>query len=174
MRRFPAKLAWTILTVALPVAGAGAPALAAGEAEVRLYTNEDLARFPVLPDSTVAAEKPAREEWAGVVAYLEREHARIDADRAHRLERDRAEAEVEFIQRQGDRRRYSLPYDAWRYGHGRPDRLRATSFRTGGAIRPLHAGPTRSQIDYFKATRRSGADAVPQRSRPRVGPGKSK
>jgi len=171
MKRLHHRLLWTTfaLALALPATGILFPVLASGEPEVRLYTNEDLERFPVLPDSTVSAAAPDGDEWPVVVDYLEREYSRIDADRAYELERNQSEAEVELIRGEVGRRRYSLPYGAW--GFGRVSRHAGGKSGHGkpGPIRPLHAGPSRAQIDYYKATRRSGADAFPQRSRPAGG-----
>jgi len=143
---------------------------------VRVYTNADLERFPALPDSDVEASRPSADEWRFVTDYLQRQYTRLDADRDYSLERERAEAEVDLIRSRANRRTYGLPvywnrYDRW---NGAPDtrppgeggigRLKRATL-PDGSIRPLHAGPTRAQVDYFKATRRSGADAVPSNSR---------
>jgi hypothetical protein len=153
-----------------------APSVARAEEQgVRVYTNADLERFPVLPDSDVEASRPSADEWRFVTDYLQRQYTRLDADREYSLERERAEAEVDLIRSRTNRRTYSLPgywnrYDQWngapdnRPGEGIAGRLKRATLPSG-SIRPLHAGPTRAQVDYFKATRRSGADAVPSNSR---------
>jgi len=156
----------------------------AEDGEVRLYTNDDLERFPTLPDSEVEASRPSNDEWRFVTDYLERQYSRLDADRKHSMERDRAEAEVDLIRRQANRRTYGLPfywnrYDSWngapgrRPGKGALDRIKRVRL-PDGSIRPLHAGPTRTQIDYFKATRRSGASAFPENSRSRSSGGRKR
>jgi hypothetical protein len=147
----------------------------AEERDVRLYTNADLERFPDLPDSRVEAAKPSTEEWGFVTDYLQRQYSRIDADRAHALQRERAEAEVELIRTRANRRTYGLPlywnrFGVWRRVPHRPPREGAIgrmrrALLPDGSIRPLHAGPTRAQIDYAIASRRSGADAFPSNSR---------
>jgi hypothetical protein len=83
-----------VLSVWMPAAGA--------EDAPRVYTNADLERFnrpaagaPAAP--TGSAADPAS-EWKYVQDFLDREYARIDADRRHRLEvreSDRQERESE-------------------------------------------------------------------------------
>jgi len=156
----------------------------AEDGEVRLYTNIDLERFPTLPASEVEASRPSADEWRFVTDYLDRQYTRLDADREHSMERDRAEAEVDLIRRQANRRTYGLPvywnrFDSWngapgrRTGKGTLGRIKRATLPSG-SIRPLHAGPTRAQIDYFKATRRSGASAFPGNSRPHSGGGRKR
>ena len=162
-----AALVACLLACGLAVAGE-----AGTDGEVRLYTNADLERFPSLPSSTVEASTPSEEEWRFVTGYLDRQYERLDKDRAYEMKRRREEAEVELIQRRANRRTYGLPLYWGRFGHfgrvpGRPggDHTAGRLVRAAlpdGSIRPLHAGPTRAQVDRFKATFRSGADAVPR------------
>jgi len=82
------------------------------EEQPYVYTNADLAKLdwgaaddpappPVTDPVRVAVE---RARWDFVQSFLKGEYARLDADRAHRLDRERAQAE----QRASQRKRYSL------------------------------------------------------------------
>jgi hypothetical protein len=174
MNRARISVAATALCVLALVWTVHSPARG-GDGEVRLYTNADLERFPLLPDSEVEAARPAADDWRVVTDYLQRQYARVDAERAYALERERAEAEVDLIRRGAGRRTYGLPYTFLRYGPyhrvpRKPPRDGAIGRITrgllpDGAIRPLHAGPTRAQIDHARASRRSGSDAFPSNSR---------
>lgn len=91
---------------ALVLVAASSPGVQAGD--VPLYTNADLERYrtpetaddparPVLsPAATSATELQGpcltADGWAFVAAFLEREYARLDADRRSELERSRLEA----------------------------------------------------------------------------------
>jgi hypothetical protein len=143
----------------------------AAEPEVHVYTNADLQRFE-LPGETGEPDPQPVETWGYVVDYLEREWARIDADRSHDLERARVRND-EMLR---DRSTISIPYAPFYYGFrvhdryrgNRPeqfdgDRLRGISaFRQPGH-RPLHAGPTHTQIHRARALRHKGVDAFPSR-----------
>lgn len=88
----------SVLTVLLLLAGSS---IAASAEDVPLYTNADLVRFrtPETADDpqrtleTMAWVEPAPcLTWAFVAEFLEREHARIDAERRSDLERSRLES----------------------------------------------------------------------------------
>jgi hypothetical protein len=142
----------------------------ADDEPVRLYTNADLERFgepspadahPVVHDDEAA--------WKFVTDFLEREHGRLDAERAHDLERRRVQTEEQFVDR-SRRRSYGVPLGV--LGYGLRGGHRSKHFRrnvrgglpaTGGRIVPLHARPSLAQINRAKATRLSGRDAFPNR-----------
>ena len=178
MRRSTRSLSTALFCLLVWTAAAGV-ASGADEGEVRLYTNADLERFPTSPDSEVVASHPTTDEWRFVTDYLKSQYTRLDADRKYSMERERAEAETDLIRHQANRRTYGLPvywnrFDRWNGapghspGEGTIGRIKRAMI-PDGSIRPLHAGPTRAQVDHFKASRRSGADAYPGNSRSRSG-----
>ena len=60
--------------------------------EVVLYTNADVERLEPLPTGQILVDTSLdTEAWDFVAAFLVRERAKIKADRAHGLERDRVE-----------------------------------------------------------------------------------
>jgi hypothetical protein len=74
--------------LATPALGAGSPAPDTDPPEaVRVYTNADLEKF----GPSEAPEGPVRTrdggEWAFVQAFLDREHARLEAERDYELRR---------------------------------------------------------------------------------------
>ena len=175
MRTLPRRAAvFGVCLLVLAALALSAPR-AEDEDRVRLYTNADLERFPALPDSSVVAGQPSAEEWRFVTEYIDRQYERLDADRSHLLERERTEAESEWIRHRAGRRSYGLPL-YWGHYPARPRVPRAEDGRDRGerilrtlgpdaSIRPLHARPTRAQLDRFRASFRSGADAVPGQGR---------
>lgn len=79
---------WTFVVVpVLAAMGIGVAAAASAE-EVPLYTGEDLDRMfgppPVGP--SVPVDKTRPEDWRWVEQFLDREYARIDADRRYDLD----------------------------------------------------------------------------------------
>ncbi len=87
------------------VLSVGIPAgLLADKAETptRVYTNADL---EVLPEVTVSTplEPIDGAGWEFVTAFIERERARIDADRQHALDRQFVESETERQEPTGER-----------------------------------------------------------------------
>jgi hypothetical protein len=164
-----------IVTAALP-----ATAQIDGGEDVRVYTNADLERLAPLPvDSEPVAADPDP-GWQIVTEFLDREHARLDAERAHDLERRRVELEERTIDPRRSRAAYAYPF-RYPYGvhpYGRPGKRHGgrgrfgsvpratTTSSVGGRIVPLHARPTLAQTQRAKAIRRSGTDAFPSRGRP--------
>ena len=139
---------------------------AAEDGEVRLYTNADLeALEPLTLERQPQVERPA-ESWEFVNEFIDRSHARIDAQRDH----DLARAALETIP--GERRRGRvgfLPLQGFyhqRFPLFRGER--STRARTDGggmrtpAIRPIHAGPSKAMRMRSQATRRDGRDAFPR------------
>jgi hypothetical protein len=132
---------------------------AAGE-DTRVYTNLDLERMfgpPSTDRGPVATHDDA--DWDFVTEFLDREHARIDADRSYEIERRRRSLEVDWK----DRHHYHhYPYAGYPRGHVRTGRLDAQG-QPGGHIVPLHARPSLALINYSRAKQRSGVDAFPAR-----------
>jgi hypothetical protein len=148
----------------------GAPS-SAGDEPVRVYTNADLEELPA-PAPAAAASEGVEDElgWQFVAQFLEREHARIESERAAELERRRLELEQQALVPEG-RWEYGLAGVPWfdrsfecgderRHLHARPGVL-------GRPIRPLHAGPTLAELHWQRAIGRSGADAFPGNARAR-------
>ncbi|HZN53877.1 MAG TPA: hypothetical protein VFB67_01025 [Candidatus Polarisedimenticolaceae bacterium] len=81
--RARALAAWVPLTMLLT----GASALA--EEPVPLYTSEDLDRMfgPPPPTQVAPIASSAPEDWAWIEQYIDRQYARIDADRQYDLNR---------------------------------------------------------------------------------------
>jgi hypothetical protein len=133
------------------------PAARADDAD-RVYTNLDLERLfgpPSVNTGPVVTNDDA--DWEFVKEFLEREHARIDADRSYELERRRQRLETDRTTRRDAHISYGYPY--YPYAHGNV-RLSHPS-RQGGRIVPLHARPSLAQINRSKARRLSGVDAFP-------------
>ena len=82
MRIIPVALA---LAAVLPVGLAGA-----GTETVPLYTNDDLDRMfgPPPPPVTAPVDKTTPEDWSWVEQYIDRQYARLDADRQYDLARE--------------------------------------------------------------------------------------
>jgi hypothetical protein len=166
--------------LALGVAGAVAAQSGPGEpadAPVRVYTNEDLEELPPIPPLVIVDDsgKPleiegASERWAFVDEVLGQAYARIDADRAHWIERRRAEAEADALERIQSRPRYLLPWNAWyggsRVGHYEGGRLRRQASRLWERpnahlfqpITPIHARPYRTNLFRAEARFQSRSD----------------
>jgi hypothetical protein len=85
MRRFGLAL----LVVPLAVAMSTAPARAADPEAVPLYTSEDLDRMfgPAPAGPSVPVDKSRPEDWAWVEQFIDRQYARVDADRRYDLDR---------------------------------------------------------------------------------------
>jgi len=84
MRRFgsSAFLLITILSIA------AIPARAADVEPVPLYTSDDLDRmFGPAPGPSASLDKTRPEDWAWVERFIDRQYARVDADRQYDLDR---------------------------------------------------------------------------------------
>ena len=153
------------------------PPAPANDEPVRVYTNADLEPLTALANGvlTVEGEPKAQsdaEAWRFVGEFLDREARRLDAERAHELELRRA-AQDEIREDHGYYPLstygygYGYGYDAWRHDgsrrHGRGHRRDGFAF--GEPIRPIHAGPTKTQIMWSKAKHLSGVDAFPSNRR---------
>jgi hypothetical protein len=79
-------LASVTLSATLAFAGG---AIAAADEEVPLYTNDDLERmFGAVPTPAYdLADRTQPEDWQWVESYLDRQYARLDADRQYELNR---------------------------------------------------------------------------------------
>jgi hypothetical protein len=102
------RLAWiSVVLIGILLVGPGplagqAPAEGSAAEEVPLYTNEDLDKYgpPSGPDVPVAVAVASGDgDWRAVQQFLDREYARLDAERRYELEREalrlRAAAEEE-------------------------------------------------------------------------------
>jgi hypothetical protein len=160
----------------------GEQASDATEQSIRTYTNEDLEKLPPLPSLVIVddAGEPikfegAEERWAFVDSVLGQAYARIDADRAHWIERRRAEAEADALERIHSRPRYLLPLNyfgrGYAVGHGPDRRLRREASRLWERpnahlfqpITPIHARPY--QTNLFTARSRFQASGGGQGGR---------
>jgi hypothetical protein len=101
------------ILVALQASFAQSPPASAEK--VPLYTNADLDRMfgPSTPPAADAGTTaPTPEEWSWVERFLDRQYARIDADRRNDLDRQAADAETSVVP--------ASPYGnpiAWRLGY---------------------------------------------------------
>src|SRR5262245_15673370 len=86
-------------------------ALASSGDSVPLYTNDDLDRMfgPPLPAVSQPVDKSTPADWAWVEGYLDRQYARIEADRQYDLQRRVIEYEEEHPY-------YETPY-LWTSGY---------------------------------------------------------
>ena len=152
------------------LATSGVPAQAEDD-PVRLYTNADLERFgEASPADTHPVDYDDEAAWRFVTEFLDREHRRLDADRAHDLAQRRAQTEENLADRATRRRSYGVPLGVLGYGlrgGHRPKHFRRNVHgglpSAGGRIVPLHARPSLAQLNRAKATRLSGRDAFPKR-----------
>jgi hypothetical protein len=154
-------LAAALLVLVAPVAGAD---------EVRVYTNADLESFAVASDTvSPPARSPVDDHaaWEFVQSFIEREHARIDNERALELERARTAAEIESYGRSVER--YLIGYPPYYRGQRVKHRVRGygddTGHRAQTSVRivPLHARPTLMDVRRAQAQRYKGVDSVPNR-----------
>lgn len=141
--------------LAVSLAPAGVPAAEATEAAPRLYTNADLARFgdpSPLRSTPIAAHESG---WLDVQAFLDREYARIDAERRHELTRRESERRDRMIDGGRERSPRALPL-AWH-------RWWLAAGECGNAITaPVRPGRQPRNPLPSRPIRRPGA---PQRSR---------
>ena len=153
-----------LCAVMLPVAAQ------TGAETVRVYTNADLERLEPLAVDSAPVARHDEAEWEFVTEFLEREQAKIDADRAHRLEQRRVAIEEGFVGDRRSRSGYRIPYGIYPYGqrYKRVSHHGVRSPAIGGRIVPLHARPSQAQVQRAKAVRRSGTDAFPSNSRARA------
>jgi hypothetical protein len=82
----PVWLAGTVLAAAVLAA---VPVAGADPEQVPLYTSEDLDRMfgPVPTGPSVPVDKTTPEDWRWVEQFIDRQYARVDADRRYDLER---------------------------------------------------------------------------------------
>lgn len=109
MKRVPLALA--ILLLALPAPGSG-PCESPPDTEVPLYTNEDLLRLFGPPARAVGEAPPAAvsaELWERVQAFIEWEHALLDARAQQELERLRLLHERQRLEQERRRGVLLLP-----------------------------------------------------------------
>jgi hypothetical protein len=161
----------------------------AGTDGPRVYTNEDLEKLPPLQPLVIIDDdgqplkiEGAEERWAFVDSVLGQAYARIDADRAYRIERRRSEAEADAVERLESRPRYLLPYSYFYRGEvGAPreeSRLRRAASRLWDPpnarlfrpITPIHARPyltnvlrAKSRLSATKPASRLGRGAGSRR-----------
>jgi len=129
------------------------------EDPVRVYTNADLEELEPLPVGAPAEGQSDESGWKFVAEFIDREHRRLDAERAHALNRRLVEIEEEETSYRSHGF-YTYPYvPGVRKRTGR--RARATTSGPGGHIVPLHARPSPTMVQRSKAIQRSGRDAFP-------------
>ncbi len=102
----------SVLIVLLLSAG---PSAAETESKDRVYTNADLEELPEVSVSAPLAPTDGA-GWDFVTAFIERERARIDADRQHALDLQFVESETERDRETGER--YWIPGPGYGYGYG--------------------------------------------------------
>jgi hypothetical protein len=109
---------WRLASVISSVLMAGLGfAVAADREEVPLYTGEDLDRMfgPAPASPSVPVDKTRPEDWRWVEQFLDRQYARIDADRQHDLSR----REVDIAEgRQEEPSEFYGGSLLWRWGGG--------------------------------------------------------
>jgi hypothetical protein len=93
--------------------------VAAQPEKVPLYTGEDLDRMfgPAPASPSVPVDKTRPEDWRWVEQFLDREYARIDADRQHDL--NRRESDVASQREEGSSEYYGGSL-LWGWGGGYP------------------------------------------------------
>lgn len=160
-----------ILSLVVPALAAlaiGAPA-AADRESVPLYTGEDLDRMfgPVPAGPSIPTDKTRPEDWRWVEQFLDREYARIDADRRHDLD----SRQVDIAAGQFDEPEpfyggsllwgtgYPYPASRWNVagpgrGYGRRDGAAACNGSRGLEIRA--AGTTRGGVSARGMARANG------------------
>jgi hypothetical protein len=111
----PWRLAFLI--VALALAGVGLAAAAETE-KVPLYTREDLDRMfgPAPASPSVPVDKSHPEDWRPIEQFLDREYARIEAQRQNDLNR----REMEIATRRENDSQYYGGSLLWGWGAGYP------------------------------------------------------
>jgi hypothetical protein len=145
-----------------------ASVLSAGAAEVRVYTNADLAELPPIETGQPVEGGDGELGWEFVHDFIDREHRRLDAEREWELERRAADTERdrEARYRAGSSWGY---YGVYPYHptYGRPDHGKRPGNRGPGIgvdapIRPLHAGPTLAERQRARAIQNAPGTIRPQ------------
>ena len=139
MRMWTAVVVWALGTGALAAAGEAVP----------LYTNDDLDRMfgPPLPPVTDRVDKSGPADWSWVEEFLDRQYARIDADRQYDLSRRATAASVETIpDTTANGWTYAYPVSWWWNG-GR--RFGPTS---RPVIRSMHVEAVHASAGHSRAT----------------------
>ncbi len=88
----------------------------AGDDEVRLFTNDDLDRLFGPAPATVSnpVDKSRPEDWRWVQEFIDRQYARIDADRGFDLDRRSTETAEHRVEELGP---VDVQPAAWRLGY---------------------------------------------------------
>ena len=143
--------------------------VASAQEPVRVYTNADLKPLPESSSPAPAAESRDDAGWEFVQAHLQREYDKIAADRNYDLDR----AAVDASRRDRERSVYAVPYAPFFWGahyprHGRhprqkPEHRSKAAIYRASTPRPIHAGPTRTQVFRARALQYRGVDAFPNR-----------
>ncbi|MCP3982335.1 MAG: hypothetical protein GY716_23785 [bacterium] len=129
------------------VVGCASGAAAAEEGYV--YTNADLLEMfgPPSPAPEPPAQ-PADGGWEMVIEFIDRQYERIDAERAHDLDRLLTEAEAGAAAREASEPRYYLPYSPYYVAPYRP--------RPAPRPEPPVARPLPSKPGYDTGSRHHG------------------
>lgn len=123
---------------------------------IHVYTNADIDALEPVPETRTIRDADFRnDDWGPVLQFIEREHARLDAERRYRLERQVTDVQLDTLRNPAPS--YGLayaPYSFFGHGYYRNDRRsgrvpRATLYgfsglrprQPGGLIKPLHARP---------------------------------
>ena len=166
-------LSFKRFSVLLGVLLIAATASVRAEEEVYVYTNADLAKLDWSTDAALApspvtdpvfvAQEQAR--WDFVQSFLKGEYARLDADRAHRLDRERAQA----VERASQRKRYSLAgYPYWFRPGGRSSKryVGHHKFQIGATMPPSYRPVVKPNRPSTGRPRPSTLPRVPRGRRP--------
>ena len=144
----------------LTLAMASRPTRAA-EDEVPLYTNADLDRMFGKSEPSAPSRVPsttAEEDWGRVESFLDREYARLDADRKYELER-------RALREEPPRADYYAGYAVWGLGYPASTWWYGVSgaYARGTYGRPAHGGHTtvdhpRQRMVHSSQTRIHGGE----------------
>jgi hypothetical protein len=170
-----------LLAMVLTWVGSGAMAAEqSGDEAPRLYTNADLDRLgpgPAEPSRPISgADDPG---WDYVQQFLDREHARLEADRLMDLEESRRAAENDALYELARERDYSVPYYGGYWynpwvgvpGHhvGRGTGRNATNPGARPGVRPGDGRPAARPVGARqgnpRGARRASVRAAPRTSR---------
>jgi hypothetical protein len=144
---------------------------AAADTAPRLYTNADLDALGSVPAQTeriADASETRAADWQFVTDFLDRQHARLDAERSLALERRRVEQEEAYVEDD----HYVFPA-GWGYGYGwwgawRPNVPGVHPPRHGLHPSP-HLAPGRHPHRLHGHVRQRPPAPAPQPQRPRPG-----
>jgi hypothetical protein len=133
------------------VAAFAAGAAAAEPTPVRVYTNADLEPLPPAAQAERVVPAASPEDWSFVTEFLAREHERLAAERAHELERRRAQVEDERWESEASSVYWPWYVGSWTWDEAHPHRRLAPQNGLHDRIVPLHARPSPGREARAKA-----------------------